>query len=66
MYYFKHMGSIPVVFFLFALFLATQPFRAAGDEFFGEFATTVSEDRMSVSRFLELYISFMVSEGLID
>ncbi len=56
-FYFRHMASPPMVLFLLLLYAVTQPFKAAGDEYFGLFAT--GKD-ISVRRFLALYIGFMV------
>jgi hypothetical protein len=49
-----------MVLFLMVLFIGTQPFRATGDEFFGEFATQPRNIGMSVDHFLAVYVGVMV------
>jgi hypothetical protein len=57
-YFFKYMASPPLLLLLFLLYTATQPFRAAGDEIFGEFAT---QRKLSIREFIGTYCGFMVA-----
>ncbi len=42
-YFFKNMASPPVLLLMTFFFLGAYPFRAAGDEWFGEFAAGKSK-----------------------
>ena len=57
-YYFKYMATPLMLLLIAVLYTSTQPFRAAGDELFGEFATAGT---LGVNKFIGIYAAVMAA-----